>query len=335
VKLSLPLRRALAALALCALPLLAQAAVDVDDLLPVEEAFALRADAPARDRVVLQWRIADGYYLYRHRTAVEALDAGVEVGALRLPDGKRHVDEFFGEVETYRGSLRGELPLIVPAGAREVRLRVKSQGCADLGVCYPPQAQLITVRLPATGGAATTPDAGFAALGRALGGPPAATPLPGARIASASDPLPLPPEQAFGFEAIAGDAGTLLLRFTPARGYYLYRDRTSLTLDGDGVALGQPRWPKGVAHRDEHFGEVIVYFDQVDVPVPLRRTRGDAQTATLTATFQGCQDDGICYPPMTRTVRVALPKAEAVPPAGASSAATASPAPSSARGGAT
>jgi thiol:disulfide interchange protein DsbD len=75
-----------------------------------------------------------------------------------------------------------------------------------------------------------------------------------------------------------------------------------------------PRWPKGVAHRDEHFGEVIVYFDQVDVPVPLRRTRGDAQTATLTATFQGCQDNGICYPPMTRTLRVALPEASTAAP---------------------
>jgi thiol:disulfide interchange protein DsbD len=319
------LRRAFAALALCASPLLAQAAVDIDDLLPVDEAFVLRAEAPARDRVVLRWQIADGYYLYRHRTSAQAVDAGVQAGVLRLPDGKRHVDEFFGEVETYRGNLRGEWPLTAPADMREVRLRVKYQGCADLGVCYPPQTRTLTVRLPtAPGGTPATPDAGFAALGRALGGPPSATPLAGARIAGANDPLPLPPEQAFGFEAIAGDANTLLLRFTPAPGYYLYRDRTSLKLAGNGIALGQPRWPKGVAHRDEHFGDVVVYFNQVDVPVPLRRTRGDAQAVTLTATFQGCQDDGICYPPMTRTLRVALPATDT--PVGAASAATPQPA---------
>ncbi|MGI8560786.1 MAG: protein-disulfide reductase DsbD, partial [Luteimonas sp.] len=200
------------------------------------------------------------------------------------------------------------------------------------GVCYPPQVRTLRVALPvaaaaATAGASVAPaaDAGFAALGRALGGTSPPAPLAGARIAGANDPLPLPPEQAFGFEAIAGDANTLLLRFTPARGYYLYRDRTSLKLDGTGVALGKPRWPKGVNHRDEHFGDVVVYFDQVDVPVPLRRTRGAAQTITLTASFQGCQDDGICYPPMTRTVRVALPEADTT--VGAVSAATQAPEP--------
>jgi thiol:disulfide interchange protein DsbD len=119
--------------------------------------------------------------------------------------------------------------------------------------------------------------------------------------------LPLPPEQAFGFEAIAGDGETLLLRFTPAPGYYLYRDRTALALDARGIELGAPRWPQGVAHRDEHFGDVVVYFDRVDVPVPLRRSNAGAQTVVLTATFQGCQDEGICYPPMTRKVRVDVP----------------------------
>ena len=81
-------------------------------------------------------------------------------------------------------------------------------------------------------------------------------------------------EQAFGFEAIAGDGNTLLLRFTPARGYYLYRDRSTLKLEGaPGIAAGTPRWPKGTNHHDEHFGDVVVYFDQIDVPLPLKRTR--------------------------------------------------------------
>src|SRR3546814_10994649 len=51
--------------------------------------------------------------------------------------------------------------------------------------------------------------------------------------------------------------------------------------------------------------------DQVEVPLPLRRANADAQAVTLTATFQGCQDEGICYPPMTRTVRIALPAGKA------------------------
>ena len=56
------------ALAFAALP--AAAAIDPDDLLPVDDAFALRAEAPSADRIEIRWRIADGYYLYRHRIAV-------------------------------------------------------------------------------------------------------------------------------------------------------------------------------------------------------------------------------------------------------------------------
>src|SRR5689334_4170017 len=114
----------------------AQAAVDEKDLLPVDQAFALAASAPARDRVQLQWTIADGYYLYRHRIAVTAQD-GTPLGTLQLPAGDRHTDPFFGEVETYRHQLRALLP--VTASGDRVVLQVKYQGCADAGVCYPPQ----------------------------------------------------------------------------------------------------------------------------------------------------------------------------------------------------
>jgi thiol:disulfide interchange protein DsbD len=135
--------------------------------------------------------------------------------------------------------------------------------------------------------------------------------LLGAGGAGAVDAAPLPPEQAFGFEAIVGDGNTLLLRFTPARGYYLYRDKTSFRLDAAaaraGIAPGRPRWPRGTAHRDEHFGDVTVFFDPIDVPLPLLRTRAEATRLTLTATFQGCQDGGICYPLMTRAVTLDLP----------------------------
>src|SRR5690554_1198180 len=97
------------------------------------------------------------------------------------------------------------------------------------------------------------------------------------------------------------------MRFTPAPGYYLYRDRSSFRLEAEGIQAGAPRWPRGVAHNDGYFGNVVVYFDQVDVPLPLLRSHARAGEATLTATFQGCQDEGICYPPMTRSVQLSLP----------------------------
>ena len=303
----------------CALVLLASIAapahaVDESDLLPVDQAFALQAAAPRADRIELSWKIADGYYLYRHRISVQVQGAGFAPGELQLPRGERHHDEFFGDVETFRGSLLAVQPGIASTGTTRVTLKVKYQGCADLGVCYPPQTRTLTVALPPVAAA------------------PAATGLPGAAtrnglrlpgLAPVGLAEPLPDTQAFGFEAIVGDPGTVLMRFTPAPGYYLYRDRSSFRIEGvAGVTAGKPRWPTGVQHFDEHFGDVVVYFDQVDVPLPLRRKAGPAANARVVATFQGCQTDGICYPPMTRTVALSLPAfAGVAEPAGAAEAA--------------
>ena len=309
------MRRPLAAWLACvllsclALTGTARAAVDESELLPVDQAFALSATATGRDRIELHWQIADGYYLYRHRIGVQATGTGFQADALQLPHGERHHDEFFGEVETFRQQLTAVQTGNAAAGTDRVTLQVKYQGCADAGVCYPPQVRTVTVALPAAAGAGNTAAGSFAALARSLAGAGgAAAPLTGIAPGGGVEALPLPPEQAFGFEAIVGDGNTLLLRFTPAKGYYLYRDKTALRIAGaDGIAAGPPQWPQGVAHRDEHFGDVVVYFDQVDVPLPLRRTRGDAANIVVTATFQGCQTDGICYPPMTRKVALALP----------------------------
>jgi len=287
--------------ALCALLVVSLPAwaVSEKDLLPVDEAFGLTAQARDRDRVEISWKIAPGYYLYRHRTTVKA-DTGFDAEALQLPAGKKHHDDFFGEVETYRERLTGVLPGKAADGTDTVTLEVRYQGCADAGVCYPPQKRTLQVKLPAAASAAASP----------FNTPLANTTGSGLRLPGTSNAqaLPLPSERAFGFDAIVGDGNTVLLRFTPAPGYYLYRDRTSLALEGaPGIRADKPTWPAAKSHRDEHFGDVAVYFDQIDVPLPLRRSTASATDATLVITFQGCQTDGICYPPMTRRVKLALP----------------------------
>jgi thiol:disulfide interchange protein DsbD len=287
-----------------------RAAVDPSELLPVDQVFVLSASAPTRDRIELHWKIAGGYYLYRHRIGVQSVGDGFAAKTLQLPHGDRHHDDFFGDVETFRSQLTAVQAGTAADGASTATLRVKYQGCADAGVCYPPQTRTLTVALPDVAAPRSTDaasgDVGFGALGRSLGAGMPAAGLQGGM----GDAQPLPAEQAFGFEAIVGDAHTLLLRFTPAKGYYLYRDKTALRLSGgNGITLGQPRWPQGTLHRDEHFGNVVVYFDQVDVPLPVRRTASGPVDVTLTATFQGCQTGGICYPPMVRTVALALPMA--------------------------
>jgi len=300
---------ALCALWMVALPALA---VSEKDLLPVDEAFGLSAQARDRGHIEVSWKIAPGYYLYRHRTSVKS-DAAFSADALQMPAGTKHHDDFFGEVETYRDRLVAVLPGKAADDAGTVTLEVRYQGCADAGVCYPPQKRSLKVTLP--GGSAR----GTGAVAPAVGGAPASpfnNPLAGGDAGgglrlpgtASSASLPLPSERAFGFEAIVGDGNTVLLRFSPAPGYYLYRDRTSLKLEGaPGIRADTPRWPPAKSHRDEHFGDVSVYFEQTEVTLPLRRSVADAADATLVITFQGCQTDGICYPPMTRRVALALP----------------------------
>ncbi len=298
------LLRHLAALAVSLSLLLPAAAQSVDpsQLPPVDSVFIPKASAPSRDRIEVTWTIAKGYYLYRHRIAVQPL-GGFEAGPVQLPDGAKHHDEFFGDVQTYRDSVTAVLP--GKASGDAVSLRIKYQGCADAGVCYPPQTRTLSVVLPAAndGGG----DAGFAAFGKSLGGARSDT---GNSLIANQDAAPLPTEQAFKFEAIADGGSKLLLRITPAKGYYLYRDKLKLKLSGDpGIHAGAPQLPKAKAHHDEHFGDVAVYFGETMIPLPLQRAHDRAASVTLDAEWQGCQDGGICYPVMRNRFNLALPAA--------------------------
>ena len=297
------LRRWLAALALLAgVP---ASAADVA-LPPVDQVFVLSAQATAPDRIEVRWKIADGYYLYRHRTSVKA-DAAFGEARLALPDGDKHRDEFFGDVETYRQALIGTLDGSPAAGATTTTLTVKYQGCADAGICYPPQTRTLKVALPQA-----TASGGFGLGGRRASG---LFELGG--NAGALDAAPLPDAQAFRTEVIADGGNALLLRLTPAQGYYLYRDKLGVRLDaGKGVSTTLPpasRLPKATPYRDEHFGDVAVYFNQVEIRLPVARNHIDPARGTLVLELQGCQDGGICYPPMTRRLTVSLPMGTLTP----------------------
>ena len=239
------LRRWLAGLALLlALPATSAVAQDFE-LPPVDEVFVLSAQATAPDRIEVRWQIADGYYLYRHRTSVKA-DAAFTGATLALPKGKAYRDEFFGDVETYRKELLGTLTGTPAAGASATTLTVKYQGCADAGVCYPPQTRTLKVVLPGEAGAG----AGGFGFGKKKGGLFGL----GNADAGATDAAPLPVEQAFTTEVIADGGNALLLRLTPAKGYYIYRDKLSLRLDaGKGLAATLPppaKLPKAQPYRD-------------------------------------------------------------------------------------
>jgi thiol:disulfide interchange protein DsbD len=115
------------------------------ELLEPEKAFRFSARVVDSATIEVQYQIANGYYLYRERFAFVAEPANVKLGAAQIPEGKRHKDEFFGEVQTHRGDLKILLPVTIVADGR-LTLTVTSQGCADAGVCYVPmdsKAQLV------------------------------------------------------------------------------------------------------------------------------------------------------------------------------------------------
>lgn len=110
------------------------------EFLPVDEAFVLSARRTDR-QLVLRWDMPDGYYLYRHAFAVADDYAGL--GQPVIPAGQPKVDEYFGDSEVYYGRVELTVPFHAPA-TRSARVHVTYQGCADYGLCYPPQRRLIT-----------------------------------------------------------------------------------------------------------------------------------------------------------------------------------------------
>jgi thiol:disulfide interchange protein DsbD len=308
----------------------AASAQDADDgLLPVTEAYKLSTDTSTPGVLKLHWTIAPDYYLYRGRMKFTGGE-GVSLGEAQLPDGAKHHDEFLGDVETYHQGVDATVPYTVAPGTQRLKLAVRYQGCHEVEpkICYPPHTEQLDLALPGAGAGTAAADAAPTSLGAALGQLGAA----GQNAPAAGmDAAALPPEQAYRFEALARAPGQLLLRWTMPKGYYLYRDQTVLRLkNADGLKLGQPQWPAGTLKQDPHFGKVTVYFDQVELPVAVEGALGERKQLELEASFQGCQDGGLCYPLMTRAVNVDLAGGSI-----ATGTATAGPAPEMPPAGAT
>lgn len=135
----------------------------------------------------------------------------------------------------------------------------------------------------------------------------------------------LPPDEAFRLTARAGTDQGLELRWEIAEGYYLYRDRVRVKLTGpERVALGEPAFPPGKVKQDPYFGDAEVYYSALQVLAPLRAAGDPPSAIEIEASYQGCADAGVCYPPVTRTLTVAL---DGAAPSGASSAVGATGAP--------
>jgi len=256
---------------------------EAQDVLSPKEAYPYEVTADA-DEFLLEFGVLDGYYLYREKFNFSTTSAD--------------------------DSAEFELGL---------------QGCADIGLCYPPQKWPNTVELPPR--------------------PETAADRTASLIAGTASDEPLPVEQAFAANPRFDQANELTVVWQIEPGYYLYRDKFTFEVDGeiglataklpDGVPhtdqnfgdieiydgsaiLGTPQFPDGEIHSDEFFGEQEIYRhdfeiavpymrDRVEIIVPFTRSSPDEQQLTITAGYQGCKDESICYPAAEHVFELTLP----------------------------
>lgn len=284
---------------LCLLALISQSAValNVEEPLSPDQAFKVSAKALAADRIEISWDIAQGYYLYRDKIHFESKTGQISLADPAFPAGQTKHDENFGDVVIYRNTLNVPLAINAENGASSLQLLVKYHGCADRGICYPPQKASFDLALP-------TPVAKIDPIKQLIKG------AQDLKLNLFEDAL-LQPDQAFEFFASVKDDHTLRVNWHIAEGYYLYREKVQLELiDAGGVKLGSYDIPHGTPKQDEAFGQVETFHNELAFDVPVLRSDLSAQTVTLQAKYQGCADRGVCYPPMSKKIDLPLPIAQ-------------------------
>ena len=279
---------------LAALAFAAIAPVNAQDEEPLRPEEAYRyVVTDTGDAIEVDWAIEDGYYLYRDKLSFESGTAAVVLSEARLPEGLPHEDEFFGEQQVYREHFYVSVPYRIEGEPPQtMQFVIKSQGCADIGLCYPPQSWTETVKLKQTGQQQAKFDL--------------------ANIGGQGDSEFLPVDEAFKPILIPIDGNTVEVTWQVARGYYLYKDKISVKAISADVQLGMLALPEGELKFDEFFGESEVYFEDVFARLPLARATRDAMGLELEVNYQGCSLDGLCYPPTTRILTVALPEASTI-----------------------
>jgi thiol:disulfide interchange protein DsbD len=298
-------------LALLALPWLATGAASAQEPapLPAKQAYKYTATI-AGDEVVVRYQIAKGYYLYRDRMSLGTTTPGVTIGAARMPAGEDHDDEYFGRQVIYRGPITVSSKVTFDGEPRAFDLQLKLQGCADAGLCYPPQTWTTHIEMPGAvaqpgadanaGVTATDTKRGGFNLKRLFGGGPL----------SESDLLHV--DQAFVLTASSDSPDRITLHWDIADGYYLYRDKVKVAVASGDAQLGTPVIPGGEVRHDEYFGDQVVFLGQMEADVPVAAAAG-SRAITLDVVYQGCAEAGLCYPPTHKTVQVQLAAPGATP----------------------
>ncbi|MDT8363629.1 MAG: protein-disulfide reductase DsbD [Nitrosomonas sp.] len=118
----------------------------------------------------------------------------------------------------------------------------------------------------------------------------------------------LPPDEAFKLSLEVRDANTLIARLTPARDYYIYRDKIVFESNSEGIRIDKVTLPAGKMKEDLTFGQTEVYYQPLQAIISLQRDDAAVNELALAATYQGCNEPvGVCYAPINKTNKLVLP----------------------------
>jgi len=130
--------------------------------------------------------------------------------------------------------------------------------------------------------------------------------LPG--LTGSKQPDFLQPDEAFGLDVNVRDAHTLQASFNVTPSYYLYRDKVTFTIQDSAVKVAAVSLPRGEIKHDPNFGDTEVFHRSFQALITLDRPDNAATRIILNAVYQGCSEEGLCYPPITKTLHVNLPE---------------------------
>lgn len=134
----------------------------------------------------------------------------------------------------------------------------------------------------------------------------------GANLGQSEEEL-LPPDQAFKLTVRVRDANTLIAEFTPAKNYYLYRDKIAFKPQDSETFIERISLPQGEMKSDLTFGQVEVFHKPFQAIISLKRAASATNQLSLAATYQGCNEPiGVCYAPISKVIELTLPAARAV-----------------------
>ena len=247
-------------------------------LLRVNEAFKYEL-INSGTSVWIKWVIEDGYYLYRNKLKFKINDT--EIPQPILPEGYIHEDEFFGVQQIYRNEVSFEIPYknqkII---GDEILIEILSQGCADRGICYPPQKWKRTIKI---GG--NDLNEINAAVNKIY------------ENDSSSD-------NSFRPYLSSLDQNTIEIAFQIAPNYYLYKNKIRVVPENPFIKMGSIELPKGIIKTDQWFGESEVYYNELFGRVSFSRSATSYKNIGFYIEYQGCLENEICLPPEMKLIDV-------------------------------